>query len=79
MFSAERGRGAHLNGSLLKASGCTEVGKALVCISFGVSTLRQVACAAAAAAAAAVAAAAVAAADEDGYAVGWPAAAAFAS
>lgn len=42
LFSAERGRGAYLNGVPLKASGCTEVGKALVCISFGVSTLRQI-------------------------------------
>ncbi|OEH78690.1 inositol -1(or 4)-monophosphatase 2 [Cyclospora cayetanensis] len=42
LFSAERGHGATLNGAPLKASSCTEVGKALACVSFGVSTLRQV-------------------------------------
>ncbi|XP_026192259.1 inositol monophosphatase 2 [Cyclospora cayetanensis] len=41
LFSAERGHGATLNGAPLKASSCTEVGKALACVSFGVSTLRQ--------------------------------------
>ena len=44
MFCAEKGRGAHLNGTPLRASGCTDIGRALTCISFGVSTLRQVPC-----------------------------------
>ncbi|CDJ37135.1 inositol monophosphatase, putative [Eimeria tenella] len=41
MFSAERGKGAHLNGVPVKSSGCTDIGAALACVSFGVSTLRQ--------------------------------------
>ncbi|KAL8435096.1 hypothetical protein ACSSS7_002686 [Eimeria intestinalis] len=41
MFCAERGKGAFLNNQPLKASECKEVGKALACISFGVSTLRK--------------------------------------
>lgn len=42
MFAAEKGKGAYLNGNPLSASKCKDVGKALACISFGVSTLRQI-------------------------------------
>lgn len=38
LFTARRGQGAFYNGTKIQASGCTDIGKALVLMEFGTSS-----------------------------------------